>query len=405
MIHQINCLLTGFEKRVTRVIVSYKIREYGTERKFKLKSKYKQLLPATTFHNFRLLRNGLQVLGDPSLDEWIKCGRFIKSAEGAVHWWIGDWIRHGEHAYGEKYTQYIDELGFDYGTLRNDVFVAERIDLSRRRDKLSFAHHQEVARFEPKEQDELLDKAEKLKVSIRDLRQMKHRMLLEMKRPVESADANLHLGDCLEIIKTIPDNSIDLLLTDPPYGIDFQSNHRMATPRFDKLPNDSTPSAELLEALCRRIEPKLKINSHVYIFTSWKVESQFRKVVSRYFNVKNILVWEKNNWSMGDLEGNYAEQYEQILFAEKGRRHLNGNRDSNILKFDRVTDLQHPTEKPVPLLKFLIEKSTQKGETVLDPFMGSGSTCVAAKQSERKHVGIEIDKQWFNLAQHRIATS
>lgn len=402
MIHQRNCLLTRLELRVTSAVVSYKVWKYETERKFKLKNRYKQLLSATDLHKFRFLQNGLQAIGDPSINDWVQCGRFIKSADGAVHWWIGDWIRHGESVYGEKYTQYIDELGFDYQTLRNDVWVAEKIDLSRRRDKLSFELHKEVASFKPAEQDELLEKAEKMGLKRDDLRRMKHRMLLESQRPTESADTNLHLGDCLEIIKTIPDNSIDLLLTDPPYGIDFQSNHRTSTPKFDKLPNDKHEALGLLDKTLELIEPKLKPNSHIYVFVSWKVLGEFKEVVGSRFNIKNVLVWVKNNWSMGDMEGAYAQQYEMIIFAEKGRRHLNGDRDTNILQFDRVADLKHPTQKPVSLLKFLIEKSSQESETVLDPFMGSGSTCLAAKKLNRKYIGIEVDEQWYKLAHQRV---
>ena len=351
---------------------------------------------------FKLLPNGLQVTGNPSIDDWIKCGRFIKSSEGAVHWWIGDWIRHGENVYGEKYSQYIDELGFEYGTLRDDVWVAERIELSRRHDNLSFGHHREIASFEPIEQDRLLAKAEELKISVKDLRTMKHRMALELQRPKESSDSNLIMGDCLDEISKLADNSIDMLCTDPPYGIDFQSKHRVATPRFDKLSGDKSQALLLLDDMLRVSEPKLKPNSHIYIFTSWKVLGEFKEIVSKYFNIKNVLVWKKNNWSMGDLEGAYAQQYEMIIFAEKGRRHLNGDRNTDILEFDRVANLKHPTEKPVPLLKFIIEKSTLEGETVFDPFMGSGSTCVAAKKLNRKYIGIEIDEQWYKLAQENI---
>ncbi len=367
--------------------------------------KNKQLLQATKLHKFRFLQNGLEVIGDPSIEDWVRCGKFIKSSEGAVHWWIGDWIRHGENSYGEKYSQYIDELGFDYGTLRNDVYVAERIELSRRHDKLSFSHHQEIAPFEPIEQDRLLAKAEELKISVKEFRAMKHRLALESQRSKESADANLILGDCLDEVAKFDDLSIDLLLTDPPYGIDFQSNHRTATPKFDKLPNDEKQSLGLLDEVLKTTYPKLKDNSHIYIFTSWKVLGEFKEVIGNYFNIKNVLVWVKNNWSMGDLEGAYAQQYEMIIFAEKGRRHLNGDRDTDVLNFDRVANLQHPTEKPIPLLKFLIEKSSQEGETLLDPFMGSGSACVAAKKLNRKYVGIEIDEQWHRIAKQRISAA
>jgi DNA modification methylase len=82
-----------------------------------------------------------------------------------------------------------------------------------------------------------------------------------------------------------------------------------------------------------------------------------------------------------------------------------GSRDANILQFDKVpaNHMRHPTEKPVKLLKYLITKSTAKGEMVLDMFMGSGSTCLAAKQLNRKYIGIELEKVWFDVAQTRLS--
>ena len=98
------------------------------------------------------------------------------------------------------------------------------------------------------------------------------------------------------------------------------------------------------------------------------------------------------------------DKYEMIVYATKGRRHLNGTRESNVLYFDRPASskYRHPTEKPLNILEYLIEKSSKEGELVLDPFMGSGSTCVAAKNKKRKYIGIELDPQWFNVAQERI---
>jgi site-specific DNA-methyltransferase (adenine-specific) len=104
------------------------------------------------------------------------------------------------------------------------------------------------------------------------------------------------------------------------------------------------------------------------------------------------------------LKGNYGYQYEMILFAHKGRRYLNGSRDANILHFDKVPTqaMRHPTEKPIKLLEYLISKSTFEGEVVLDMFMGSGSTCVAAKQTHRHYIGIELEKEWFDVALSRV---
>lgn len=120
--------------------------------------------------------------------------------------------------------------------------------------------------------------------------------------------------------------------------------------------------------------------------------------------IKNTLIWVKNNWTAGDLKGDFGNQYECIAFIPKGDFELKTYRYSNVLEFDRVppTSLQHPTEKPLLLLKRLIECATNVGDIVFDPFMGSGSTCVAAKQMGRNYIGIDIDPIHFSTAEKRL---
>lgn len=108
---------------------------------------------------------------------------------------------------------------------------------------------------------------------------------------------------------------------------------------------------------------------------------------------------------MGDLEGDYAPQYEMILFGAKGRRLLNGSRDSNIVPCYRTGNKIHPTQKPVELMSYFIEKSSDRGEVVLDPFMGSGTTPLAALQVGRRYVGIEKDGEYYRVAYERIANA
>lgn len=220
-------------------------------------------------------------------------------------------------------------------------------------------------------------------------------------------DGNLVHGDCLEELKKLADGSIDCVVTDPPYGINYVSNFRTVESEVVKsVANDTIEDAVMLwNNTCAILERKMKADSHLYCFTSWKVYPYFVNIISKYFKVKNCLIWEKNNWSMGDLDGNYAEQYEMVIFATKGNRKLNGGRDTNILHFDRVANssLLHSCEKPVDLLSFLIEKSTDGGELVADPFMGSGSTMVAAKNVGRQYWGCELDEDNYRIACGRCA--
>ncbi len=355
------------------------------------------------YSSFTLHKNGLSAIGDPTFDQWEEVGKFIRKAEGAVHFWIGDWLNYGEKVYGEKYTQAIDQTGFDYQTIANDKYIAKSVEFSRRRENVPFGIHAEIAAFNPVEQEKLLQQAVDTKMTISQLRKEKHKLLLEDKRPLTTIDANLLLGDAIEELTKLPDDTIDCLITDPPYGIDYQSNHRTATPAFDKLENDQDTANDLLDKVLAISQNKLKINSHIYVFCSWKNFSDFESVIKKYFDIKNVLIWDKLNHGTGDLEGNYGERYEMIIFASKGRRLLNGLRPINILPFSRVGNMVHPTEKPISLLEFLIEKSTQEGEVVLDPFMGSGTTCKAAKNTKRNYIGIELDEQWYIEAQRRLS--
>jgi len=196
-------------------------------------------------------------------------------------------------------------------------------------------------------------------------------------------------GDCLKELPKLPNEIIDCVIIDPPYGIDYQSNYRKE--KHDKIKGDSNEAFNLLDKSLSLIKDKMKKNSHIYIFTSWKVFDKVKPIVDKYFDVKNCLIWNKNNWTAGDLKNNYAEKYEMIIFATQGKRPLYSEiRPLNVLDYARENTDEHPTRKPVSLLKFLISQSTKEGELVLDYFAGSGSTLEAAKETKRRWLGVEV---------------
>ncbi len=205
-------------------------------------------------------------------------------------------------------------------------------------------------------------------------------------------------GDCLIEMKNIPDGSVDLILTDPPYGIDFQSNHRKE--KYSKIKNDN--SIIWLDEFINESYRIMKNNTAGYIFCSFHNIDKFKQSIEKKFKIKNILVWEKNNTSMGDLKGDFAPKIEFIIFFHKGRRLINGKRDPNIFKFARTGNKNHPTEKPLDLCEYLISKFSDDGQTVIDCFMGSGTTGLAAKNLNRNFIGIEMDKTYFDIAVERI---
>ena len=205
-------------------------------------------------------------------------------------------------------------------------------------------------------------------------------------------------GDCLELMKNIPDGSVDLVLTDPPYGIDFQSNFRKN--KFNKIENDIAVNAEFLDE-CKRV---LKDTGAFYCFTRWDVYPSWIEQISKMFKVKNCIVWFKRGGGFGDLKKGYIYNHEFIIYCEEKNHRLNGKRRNDVFEFakDAPSTYVHPTQKPISLLKEIIERSSNEGGVVLDCFMGSGSTGVACVNTNRNFIGIELDEGYFNIAKKRI---
>ena len=213
----------------------------------------------------------------------------------------------------------------------------------------------------------------------------------------------LYQGDCLEIMGGIKDKSVDLIVTDPPYLMDYQSNRRKKEDRFDKIKNDKgnyTLIQDYLEE-CHRI---MKDNTAIYCFCSWHNIDFFKNEFEKHFKLKNILVWNKNNHGTGDLKGSYAPKHEFILFGHKGRTLLREKRIADVIDCPKISSnkLTHPTEKPQDLLEIFIKQSSDVGSIIFDGFMGTGSCGIAAKKLNRNFIGIELDEKYFNIAKNRL---
>lgn len=153
---------------------------------------------------------------------------------------------------------------------------------------------------------------------------------------------------------------------------------------------------------CYRI---LKDNSAAYVFCSAKTIDFFVEQARKAgFTIKNILIWHKNNHTAGDLEAQYGQSYEPILYLNKGRKKINGKRLEDVWEFDRVSSdkLIHQNEKPLPLIAQCIEKSSDEDELVFDGFMGSATTAVACVKTNRRFIGFELDKGYYDKACDRV---
>ena len=213
----------------------------------------------------------------------------------------------------------------------------------------------------------------------------------------------LYQGDCLEIMGGIKDKSVDLIVTDPPYLMDYQSNRRKKEDRFDKIKNDKGNYMLIQDYLeeCHRI---MKDNTAIYCFCSWHNIDFFKNEFEKHFKLKNILVWNKNNHGTGDLKGSYAPKHEFILFGHKGRTLLREKRIADVIDCPKISSnkLTHPTEKPQDLLEIFIKQSSDVGSIIFDGFMGTGSCGIAAKKLNRNFIGIELDENYFNIAKDRL---
>lgn len=202
--------------------------------------------------------------------------------------------------------------------------------------------------------------------------------------------------DCITGMQIKTLKKCSLLLTDPPYGMDFQSNSNLI--KWDKIENDKlSDTVSVLDQAFFEAKKHLLPDAHFYIFGHPDYIPLLKPVIEKHFTLKNILVWDRQVIGMGDLR-TYGRSYDIVYFGYVQKwKDLKGQRDRDVLSFPRVSpnNLQHPTEKPLELLDFLIKKSTQEGDYVLDPFAGSCSTLKSAQLLGRNAYGFELQKKYI----------
>jgi DNA modification methylase len=205
------------------------------------------------------------------------------------------------------------------------------------------------------------------------------------------------IGNSIDVLKKEPLNKISLLLSDPPYGMDFKSGFDYDK-KWDKIENDKIEDTiPILDSVFYEAKKHLLPDAHIYIFGNPFEIENIKPVFEKYFKLKNILIWDREVIGMGDLK-TYGRSYDIILFGYNEKwKDLNGTRDRDILRFNRVApnNLKHPTEKPLDILEYLIKKSSNEGEYILDPFAGSFTTCEAAMNLNRNSYGIELQNKYL----------
>lgn len=210
-------------------------------------------------------------------------------------------------------------------------------------------------------------------------------------------------GDCRNVADFLEPGSVRLLLVDPPYGQEYQSNRRWASETPPLVKGDLQEEAlALLESTLKAYKSALANDAHVLVFCNWQNEPAFRRVIERQgLNVKGSLIWVKEEHSAGDLRGSFAPSHERIVHAVCGNPVVEP-RVRDVLEFNRDLSTEHPTTKPVPLLEKLILSCTKEGDLIIDPMAGIASTLIAAMRRERQFWGCEIDERWHSIGCERL---
>lgn len=200
-------------------------------------------------------------------------------------------------------------------------------------------------------------------------------------------------GDCTRVLKRLPDASVDLIVTDPPYGVCYQDS----TGRT--VANDDDPSRVL--GAFTDLFRVLKQDSLCISFYGWgQVDAFFRAWRRAGFRPVGHIVWAKEYASRTRF---LRYRHEQAYLLAKGRPAMPAEPLDDVRPWVYSGNADHPTQKAVDILIPLIEAFTLRGQMVLDPFAGSGSALVAAATTGRRYLGIELDQQYCTVARNRLA--
>ena len=226
---------------------------------------------------------------------------------------------------------------------------------------------------------------------------------------------DLKCGDSRVLLRDLTEASVDLILTDPPYNLGKFSTGNISLPWRSELNNDVAPWDH--EEFCpeewapefRRV---LKRTGNLFIFTSYNLLGRWHTCLDPHFDTTQIFIWHKTNPPPKVYRTGFLNSCEMVFCCWNKRHTWNFTLQSEMHNFmespicmgsERLKNPKHPTQKPIKVLSHLVKIASKPGDVVLDPFMGVGSTGVAALKHECKFIGFEMDKEYFNAASKRLS--
>lgn len=221
---------------------------------------------------------------------------------------------------------------------------------------------------------------------------------------------HLYNNDCLHIMQEMEDESVKLILTDPPYGVAFTPQRKRAKERLGDRPvmNDEIQDEQWVEwftPICKELYRVLEKDSVAYMFSGFKVDRYYYSIMEECgFNIKAVMIWVKNNFGLGY---HFRRQYEKIVVGFKGNPPTPDKAISDVVFDKKVNgkDLRHSCQKPLPILETLLKQYTEKGDIIFEPFAGSCSHVVACIRTDRNWIACELDEHHYKNGLERLRIS